>query len=667
MLYREPAAQLPCPVTLAGLLARMTPLPSSDARAVRRTFFITFLVLLVPSRFFALAHAPNLMRFAGATLSTVLVWWCLYRLCMRATRPSWFAAISIPALYISTFWAPAYAWTTLLVLLVVHRFLARYFPQVREPAPDLESRIDDDGREAVEGTSLVDTTASLRIVDLDRICTPYRRILFVLRIIRAGMASLVNSALLIGPAMFFFAVYDADSPVFGLVAGLTMAMFLGLLSVLCFAWLRALWQGSRRAALFTAVATSLFATFFALAGIATTDRELVATGGIWFHLSAYALQVALFTSLAIATAILVRRRGDEALMSLFRHNATYTWRESIQQLAGVVLPRARSFKALAHRSVVLSVLAFTFEGAAFYVYFDTADNLLKASDSVRAGRLSFFPGPVTLLEAHYLSLVTIAALLLPVLYVSTQMVLSAAEGMRRAARRASLRPAEEVLNEDPRPPVLFLRDFTDDQVALDKAALPGWVRVVDPGNAQTNLEDVMQAYATVGPMVAIGRPGDEQPPVGAARRYVQDGEWKSAVTSLMDSAAVIVVGVSDSAGVVWEIEQARDRGHLGKSVFVLPPTKRRNHLLTRQLVGRLLSSVDPIRADALTASLARTLGLRRVAGLTVRDGTVNLFVTERRPSQIEFDVTLRLSRPPAPAPAAQWNPSGGASGNYLVF
>jgi hypothetical protein len=38
-------------------------------------------------------------------------------------------------------------------------------------------------------------------------------------------------------------------------------------------------------------------------GIATIDRELVATGGIWFHLLAYALQVGLFTALAVGIRV----------------------------------------------------------------------------------------------------------------------------------------------------------------------------------------------------------------------------------------------------------------------------------------------------------------------------------------------------------------------------
>ena len=85
------------------------------------------------------------------------------------------------------------------------------------------------------------------------------------------------------------------------------------------------------------------------------------------------------------------------------------------------------------------------------------------------------------LEGHYLSLAMIVCFAVPFTYVATQLMLTGAERLRMAARRASLRPAEDLLKEDGRGPVLFLRDFKDDQVALERAAMPMWIRVFDPG------------------------------------------------------------------------------------------------------------------------------------------------------------------------------------------
>ena len=96
------------------------------AIVVRIVFALAFLVLLVPSRLMAVAHGAVIARVAGATLSTLLVWWCLYRLCLRAERQAWFVAASIPVLAMGVFTAPAYAWGALAIMYVAQRFVRWY-------------------------------------------------------------------------------------------------------------------------------------------------------------------------------------------------------------------------------------------------------------------------------------------------------------------------------------------------------------------------------------------------------------------------------------------------------------------------------------------------------------------------------------------------------------
>ena len=60
----------------------------------------------------------------------------------------------------------------------------------------------------------------------------------------------------------------------------------------------------------------------------------------------------------------------------------------------------------------------------------------------------------------------------------------------------------------------------------------------------------------VGPVVAIGKPGEPVPQLGAARLYVAHDVWQSRVIELMAIAGLVVVRVGSSPGVLWEIEQA---------------------------------------------------------------------------------------------------------------
>ena len=482
---------------------------------------------------------------------------------------------------------------------------------------------------------------SIQVVNLDPICTPYRRILFSLRIIRALMASLIVYALIFAVSALYFALVDGILLAHVIAVAVVMSFVLSLSIGLYFWWHR-LSQGSITAARIGVWVNCVLAALSATVGLATVTGDLLATGAVWFHLAAYAMSFSIFAALAAGTVALVKSRDDEGLRSVLSQNTRRSWRETFEQLFGIVLPRGRSLRALTRKGVLLSVLALFIEGITFGAFFNATRPLLKASDRM----VSAARGKLAPLEAHYGSVVTLAAFVFPLMYVSAQLTLAVAERIRAAARRASLRSAEDLLKEDERTAILFLRDFTDDQVSLDKTALPRWVRALDPGAEQTNLEDVMLAYSWVGPVVAIGRPYDAEPPVGAARRYVDGEAWKEVVSTMMDRAGAIVIGFSESSGVLWEIAQVQKRGHLGKSVFVLPPSKRNNSALTRELVTRLLCPADSFSSRHPIAAVARqVVGSRHVSGLILREGYLRIFIATRRVSQVELDVTLRLALP----------------------
>ena len=621
---------------------------------VRVVFALAFLFLLVPSRLMAVAHGAVIARVAGATLSTLLVWWCLYRLCRRAERQAWFVAASIPVLAMAVFTAPAYAWGALAIMYVVQRFVrwclradSVAVSRTRDAAEEVPPPTD-----AGAAETSPDATRS-HIVDLDPICAPYRGVLFSLRAIRAAIASLAGSALLAGPGLLWFAMYDFGAPGLGVISGVVFTAFLLAVGSVFIVWQRALWIGSLKAARVGAAVTALLAVGLVLRAVTTMRSDMFETGTIWYLVLALAVQLTIVFALGAASVILLRRQRDATLITMLRQNSRHTWPAAMLHLCGIVTPRRRTLGALVHRSVLLSGLAFCLEGTAFYVYFRAGTNFLQAGDRVVASgvMLSPFPGRLSLLEAHYMNLVIIAAVLLPILYVTTQVTLTLADRLRNAARGAAVRSAEDLLNEDERPPILFLRDFDDDQVALGQKSLPAWSRVVDPGIELANLEEVMQTYAAVGPLVAIGRPEDVRPPIGVARRYVRSGDWQSVVLSLMESARVVVVGTSDSPGLVWEIEHLRDRGHLDKSVFVLPPTGAGNAALLWRTVARLMSGRGVQDVGGTGTVGQRSIGRRRAVGMVVRNGAVTVFVTERRSSQVELDVLLRLTDP------TYWPPS----------
>jgi TM2 domain len=118
--------------------------------------------------------------------------------------------------------------------------------------------------------------------------------------------------------------------------------------------------------------------------------------------------------------------------------------------------------------------------------------------------------------------------------------------------------AEQLLETDPRRPVLYLRSFeADSKIVLRPDGF--W-------NKATMLFDYMVTFSPeqelaeimnqVGQMIAIGKPGEPLPELGAARLYVADADWKAKVTDMMERSRLVIIRTGSTPNLEWEIEQA---------------------------------------------------------------------------------------------------------------
>jgi hypothetical protein len=93
------------------------------------------------------------------------------------------------------------------------------------------------------------------------------------------------------------------------------------------------------------------------------------------------------------------------------------------------------------------------------------------------------------------------------------------------------------------PAVLYLRSFDDDRRA---AVIKGDL---------TEEELLVQLLGRIGTVVAVGRPGEVIRPVGAHRVYLPDGDWQSAVETLLGTARLVVIRTGRSGGLLWELKR----------------------------------------------------------------------------------------------------------------
>ncbi|WP_350081506.1 MFS transporter [Aquabacterium humicola] len=119
-------------------------------------------------------------------------------------------------------------------------------------------------------------------------------------------------------------------------------------------------------------------------------------------------------------------------------------------------------------------------------------------------------------------------------------------------RRLVARPAFQVALEDPRAPVIYLRSFSQEGQEAAQDGSPGYVR------AESRL---VPGLERVGPVLAIGRPGERLTVPGAARLYVGHDDWQQLARSLMRQASLVVIRADArqvGPGLAWEMAAAHE-------------------------------------------------------------------------------------------------------------
>ena len=91
--------------------------------------------------------------------------------------------------------------------------------------------------------------------------------------------------------------------------------------------------------------------------------------------------------------------------------------------------------------------------------------------------------------------------------------------------------------------MLYLQSFEDDERG---ARMKG---------SLTEEEHLANVLSQIGPFLAIGRPGERLPEVGASRIYVGDEDWQSEVRELLGTARLVIIRTGRTMGLGWGIER----------------------------------------------------------------------------------------------------------------
>lgn len=185
------------------------------------------------------------------------------------------------------------------------------------------------------------------------------------------------------------------------------------------------------------------------------------------------------------------------------------------------------------------------------------------------------------------------------------------EGSSKAAhmaRRYQSVDARELLAADPRPPILLLRSFADDNRQISVALDFEWM-----AQGGRTFEEVLASQLDrYGPVVAIGKPGEIVPSAGAAREYLADDAWQARVEELVAASAAIVVIAGKTPFLRWELARIESLGALSKMLLVIPAEGKneaadRLVTLVENLLGTRVSELinNHLHTDAMVAQFGR--------------------------------------------------------------
>jgi hypothetical protein len=191
----------------------------------------------------------------------------------------------------------------------------------------------------------------------------------------------------------------------------------------------------------------------------------------------------------------------------------------------------------------------------------------------------------------------------------------------RKLRQAS---ADEVIASSKIPPILYLRPFTEDEKIIGRfeAFQPIEFRLMNRLSASKEIptgllyeKELSMVLKAVGPLVAIGKPGDKFSPLGAARVYVSNEEWQEKFNELSKNAALILWVLGYSEGVRWELERLVKVVKPEKLIVCLPFTGMRS--AARQTDWEsFISLFKSIFPKPLPSNVGRALFMRFAADWT---------------------------------------------------
>jgi hypothetical protein len=188
-----------------------------------------------------------------------------------------------------------------------------------------------------------------------------------------------------------------------------------------------------------------------------------------------------------------------------------------------------------------------------------------------------------------------------------------------------------LLAADRRRPILLLRAFRDDDAKASQTFATPIGKIL---LARRFEQGIAGGLSTFGPLIAVGKPGEELPEIGAARSYLSDAEWQPAVLDWIRRSLFIIMVAGTTQWITWELQRIVEHGRHNNLFIMLPPGN--NQARWQNVVNSLANTPwhHPLQAlDFQGLILVRLLA----------DGAVTAIRQRGRPVLQDYELALALA------------------------
>jgi hypothetical protein len=190
---------------------------------------------------------------------------------------------------------------------------------------------------------------------------------------------------------------------------------------------------------------------------------------------------------------------------------------------------------------------------------------------------------------------------------------------------------------------LLLRSFTD-----DVAGIPPNMLIPRLLRRRKRLEETIGEQLTgAGPFVAIGRPGEQLPQLGASRLYVGDSEWQAVVQSYIAQSDLIIVIAGKTHWVQWELANVIRQDRIAGLLIVFPR-------ITEADRNERWQNLKPAFADTSWAAAMERVDIAGALAVFVAADRGIVVIKSRKANESDYETALRVATylmRPKPAPA----------------